>query len=136
MHNFVVYYKTSETNVNFVITLSPNELKFCVRHVGPHANISLSSFLLFDDVENYVILWRHFDVLTSMWRHNGCHISERPYLDEQNGVGFMSLSYLEPKLWPKMWFWPFWWPWSWPLTYTPVNFTNYSNCLYRSVQKV
>ena len=98
--------------------------------------ISHHHFCILTKLKKIIILWRHFDVLTSSWRHNGWYSSERPFLDEQNGVGFMSLSCLELKLWTKMWFWPFWWPWPWPLTHKPVNFTNYSNYLYRSVQKV
>ena len=72
-------------------------------------------FCFFTILQNYVILWRHFDVLTSSWRQNGWHTPERPFLDEHNGVGFMSLSLLEPKLWLNMWFLTLPWPWPWPL---------------------
>ena len=45
-------------------------------------------------LKNDIILCCHLDILISSWCHIGWHPSERPFLDEQNGVGFMSLSYL------------------------------------------
>ena len=78
-------------------------------------------FWLWKIWKNYVIFWRHFDVPSLTKRHNGWHTSERPWVEEQNGVSFMFLSSLQAKLLPKMWFWPLQWPWPWPLSLKSEN---------------
>ena len=71
-------------------------------------------FAIYKICKYYVILWRHFDVLTSSWRQNKRHVTERPWKDEKNELCCMSLSLLELKLWPTMCFRHFRWPWPWP----------------------
>ena len=50
-----------------------------------------------------VIFWRYFDALAAIESHNTPHLKVLPEFREQNGVGFMSLSFIE-RLWPKMCF--------------------------------
>ena len=86
-------------------------------------------YSFYTNLKNSVILWlsRKVNIMTSFWRisismtSNVNHLVKGPLVDEQNGVDFMFLSSLQPKLLPKMWFWPFRWPWPWPLTLMSEN---------------
>ena len=115
--------ETSKRNVNYVTTVLLIEPKFGVWHVGPIPNnIASSVKLCAKNEKKYVNFWRHFGVLILTLRQIWEHLPERPWVDEQNGAGLMSLSSIEQKLQPKMCFQRFGWPWPWPLNFWDKNY--------------